>query len=153
MQGGSVRQAAHQAQRERKKEFNSFHAVLVAAMLRIFVTYLRGFSQLGSAQTLHLSRAKASCTCKCDHFSSSETFSSHAVKQPLDTTAHWSGQALLAAYQQNRAALPCKIATRHTTSNSRINCNDHLSSAECCVQKLIEGLGRVHHADASTEVH
>jgi hypothetical protein len=47
----------------------------------------------------------------------------------------------------------CKVATLHATTKSSINCNEHISSAERCMQKLIEGFGWAHHADASTEVH
>jgi len=53
---------------------------------------------------------------------------------------------------------PCtdnsKVATLYaTTTKSSINSNEHLSSVKHCMEKVSEGFGQAHHADASTDVH
>jgi hypothetical protein len=52
---------------------------------------------------------------------------------------------------------PCtynsKVVTLYATTKSSINSNEHLSSVKHCMEKVNEGFGRAHHADASTDVH
>ena len=51
---------------------------------------------------------------------------------------------------------PCtynsKVVTLYATTKSSINSNEHLSSVEHCMKKMIEVFGPAHHANASTEV-
>jgi hypothetical protein len=51
---------------------------------------------------------------------------------------------------------PCtdssKVETLHAASKSRINCNEHLSSAEHCMKKLNGGFDQAHQGHALTAV-
>jgi len=46
----------------------------------------------------------------------------------------------------------CYVATLVATTKCSINCNEHLSSVEHCIKKMIEVFGPAHHANASTKV-
>jgi hypothetical protein len=120
--------------------------------------------QLGSAQTLHLVvRASILYQQRLVQNVANATISDR-LSRACDMRSNNLLQALLMEqgklFQQSPSKTVllcpctdnCYVATLVATTKCSINCNEHLSSVEHCMKKMIEVFGPAHHANASTEV-